>query len=166
MFLDLALFSWLNSWGEKFSSETLFLAVYLAHVLVGLFFIFLMRQRGRWRIFLEAIFATLVARGILTPLIRYFYHRPRPFLDHQAFQLFSENSYSFPSGHATFFFALATIVWFYDKSWGTVFYFLTTLMVVARVMAGVHYPSDIVGGAIIGMAVGLGVFHLSRRQLK
>ena len=60
---------------------------------------------------------------------------------------------SFPSGHALFFFAIGYMIYLYDKKWGYFFLFLAILMGVARVMVGMHYPLDILGGAIIGMLV-------------
>ena len=86
--------------------------------------------------------------------IRYFIHRPRPFLSHEVHQLLSEVSYSFPSGHATFFFALSTGIFFYHRKLGILFYVSTVCMVIGRVISGIHYPSDIVAGAIIGIICG------------
>lgn len=56
---------------------------------------------------------------------------------------------SFPSGHATFFFALAFCTFLINKKWGWILTAAAVVTTVARVVAGVHWPSDIVGGAII-----------------
>lgn len=72
----------------------------------------------------------------------FFYHRPRPFLTHQMQPLLSENSWSFPSGHAAPFFALAAAVFLANKKWGTVFFAGVILMGIGRVAAGVHYPKN------------------------
>ena len=75
----------------------------------------------------------------------------------------AENHCSFPSGHAAFFFALAMAVYFYNKKWGTWFFATAILITVARVIAGVHYPPDILGGAVIGIMVAYIVFYFAER---
>ena len=50
-------------------------------------------------------------------------------------------------------FAFAFAIYLYNKKWGIWFLFATLLMTTARVIAGVHYPSDILGGMIVGVMV-------------
>src|SRR3989338_6972595 len=111
------------------------------------------------QIFLVTVISAFVARFGITEIIRFFYHRPRPFLALPVHQLLTENAWSFPSGHATFFFAIATAIYLYNKKWGTFFFIASILMTVSRVIAGIHYPSDIIGGAFIGIAVALATFY-------
>lgn len=131
-----------------------FFAHYLPYLIVLVFLFLLARaqigMREKITIAAASVASVFLARGILTELIRYFFHRPRPFLVHDTVHLLSETSYSFPSGHATFFFALAATLYFYNKHWGVWFGIGAVCMGVARVMAGVHYPSDIIGGALMG----------------
>lgn len=72
---------------------------------------------------------------------------------------------AFPSSHAAASFALSTTVWFHDKKIG-IFYMLASLLIgLARVLARVHYPVDIVGGAVLGilMAVLVEKIHFKFR---
>ena len=62
---------------------------------------------------------------------------------------------SFPSDHATGAFAIAVAIWLYDRTIGTVFLVIGVLVGFARVYVGVHYPGDVLGGAILGAAVAL-----------
>ncbi|MSU56498.1 MAG: phosphatase PAP2 family protein [Candidatus Taylorbacteria bacterium] len=97
--------------------------------------------------------------------MRLFVHRPRPFVaDPNIHALISETSYSFPSGHAAFFFALSTTVYLYNKRWGVWFFVASAVIGLARVMAGVHYLTDIAGGAVLGVAVGWGVHKLFSKK--
>ena len=98
-------------------------------------------------------------------IIRFFYHRPRPFITLQVNQLLSENEWSFPSGHSAFFFAMAAAIYFYNKKWGIGFFIAAILMNISRIIAGVHYPTDILSGAIIGGATAYIVFYFAAKKI-
>ena len=122
-------------------------------------------MREKWEIFWVTAISSLVARFGVAELIRLFYHRWRPYLAlPNVHRLITDTSWSFPSGHATFFFAMAMALYLYNKRWGTWFFIAATLITIARVIAGVHYPSDIIGGAIIGIAVAYATFYIARRM--
>lgn len=57
---------------------------------------------------------------------------------------------SFPSGHATSAFLLATLIYSFNKKLGMVFYCGAILVSLGRVLALVHYPLDVIAGAILG----------------
>ena len=61
---------------------------------------------------------------------------------------------SFPSDHAVLFFALSTAVWWSSRRAGAAAY-LWTLVVIClpRVYLGLHFPTDILAGAVVGAAV-------------
>lgn len=171
MALDTQLFYLLNNLARQsplFDAVVVFLASYLAYILVALFLALLLfsqySKREKLIIFLITGISAVIARLGVTELIRFFYHRPRPFSALPTHQLLIDNAWSFPSGHATFFFAMATAIYFYNKKWGVFFFMATILMTISRVIAGIHYPSDIVGGALIGIAVAYVVFHIARRM--
>lgn len=67
--------------------------------------------------------------------------------------LFTGTGYAFPSGHAAFFTALAFALFFSHKKIGYAFMFFTLLIGLARIIAGVHFPIDILGGFILGTSV-------------
>ncbi len=97
-------------------------------------------------VFFSGIFAWCFA-SILKIVI----HTLRPF---DAFMnvhsLISETGFAFPSGHATFYSALAVSLFFCHKKIGYVFMFFALLIGIARIIAGVHFPIDILGGFILG----------------
>ncbi|MCA0445001.1 MAG: phosphatase PAP2 family protein [Bacteroidetes bacterium] len=67
---------------------------------------------------------------------------------------------SFPSSHAANFFAGATLLtWFYRKT-AWICFSLATLVALSRPYVGVHYPSDILGGAVLGSLLTLAVIWL------
>ena len=90
--------------------------------------------------------------------MRYFYYYPRPFVIFQDVNqlLLHEQTGSFPSGHASFYFALAMGVYLYNKKLGKIYFILAFLISFARVFAGIHWPFDIAGGLAVGVGITLG----------
>jgi undecaprenyl-diphosphatase len=62
---------------------------------------------------------------------------------------------SFPSDHATYLFAIAASLWLISRRWGLFFGLFATFVAVARVYLGIHYPSDVLVGALIGIATSI-----------
>jgi undecaprenyl-diphosphatase len=69
---------------------------------------------------------------------------------------------SFPSGHATASFACATILSFYAPRAAPAFFLLAAAIAWSRVYVGVHYPLDVVGGAVLGVAIAIALRWLSK----
>jgi len=63
-------------------------------------------------------------------------------------------SFSFPSNHALNNFAAATFLWRLFPKFKWIFFITAFLVALSRVYLGLHYPSDIAAGAIIGTAFG------------
>jgi undecaprenyl-diphosphatase len=84
--------------------------------------------------------------------------RPRPFVaDPRGVHLFAGHAAdaSFPSDHATAAFAIATAVLLRDRRWGAVVLAFAAVLAAGRVALGVHYPTDVLGGAALGAAASL-----------
>src|SRR3989338_3076388 len=88
----------------------------------------------------------------LTKNLQYIFHQPRPFLALENINLlFQHGGFdSFPSGHATFFAALATAVFLRHRRAGAFLWICALLIGLARVASGVHFPSDIIAGFVLG----------------
>ena len=61
---------------------------------------------------------------------------------------------SFPSDHATAAFAIAFGIFFVHRRAGWVFLAMASLIAASRVLTGMHYPSDVIAGAVIGYGCG------------
>src|SRR3989344_548539 len=127
--MDLNLFYFSNNLSGKspiFDAVIVFLASYLQYFLVVAFLLLLYfsayPRRHKLYIFWVTVASIIVARLVVTELIRLFYHRPRPFVIYQVNQLLFENKWSFPSGHSAFFFAMAGAIYLYNKKWGIGFF--------------------------------------------
>ncbi len=66
-------------------------------------------------------------------------------------------SYSFPSAHAANHFGLSLILWYllvdYERRWGLALFLWAALIAFAQVYVGVHYPLDVLAGALLGYAI-------------
>lgn len=171
MALDLRFFYFLNNLAGQyrfFDALVVFLAGYFQYLLAAVFILFLYFSKytrlEKFRIFWITAFSTAIARIGVVELIRFFYLRPRPFTVFQVHQLLSEHEWSFPSGHSAFFFAMATAIYLYNKKWGIWFFIGAILMNISRIIAGIHYPSDILGGMIIGVLTAYLIFYFAERR--
>lgn len=119
------------------------------------------RLRGAGRDALESEF---IAATLLTPALKRAFGRSRPFLDQGTYHFdpghgSADAHESFPSGHATNSFAFATAVAGHFDGWvvPTIVYTIAAGVSFSRVNDNVHFPSDVVAGALIGHAVARGV---------
>jgi len=73
-----------------------------------------------------------------------------------------KTSFSFPSGHATNFFALATYFNYFYPKYRWIYFGSAFFVALSRVSIGVHYPLDIIAGGILGAVCALIVIHAWR----
>jgi undecaprenyl-diphosphatase len=103
------------------------------------------------------IFLGVGLPSLFTTLVKRLVGRGRPVHFNDVGTLgFHPNSFdwtyqSFPSGHATTAFALAAVVGFASERWFYPVLVLASLIGLSRLTLGVHYPTDVIAGAIIGL---------------
>lgn len=110
-------------------------------------------------------FAVLLLFGILTlwlavELIKAVVERSRPFLALEGTRVIGwrERGKSFPSGHTSQAFFMATLLAQYfvlGPLWGSVLYTLAVLVGFTRIYVGAHYPRDVLAGGILGSVWGI-----------
>ncbi len=160
MNLDLYLFNSINQFAGKWAwldYLAMFFAQYFEYFLLLALLLFLaVNFRKYWRMALEAIVAAVFTRFVLAEIIRWLWFRPRPFIVENFIPLIDQSPKegAFPSGHASFYFALSTIVYCYNKKAGILFYIASFLIVISRVFVGIHWPLDILAGAALGILMG------------
>ena len=104
-------------------------------------------------------FCFLIANGILKPLVA----RPRPYTQIAALEILipPEKDLSFPSGHTTASFASACILFrMLPKKYGVCAVVLAVLIALSRLYVGIHYPTDVIGGVVIGVFGSMLVYHV------
>ncbi len=82
-------------------------------------------------------------------------HRPRPFDTHQAICCGSAplDQFSFPSGHTLHAVAFSVVALAYYPALAWLLFPFTALVAVSRLVLGLHYPSDVLAGVLIGATI-------------
>lgn len=163
MELNLLIFNFLYSlagrWGILESMFIFFAkdAIYLLILSFILFFFFRTRpQKSRAIFFTQTVLALIISVGIILETSRALFYFARPF-EALGFvpSIPGPPFSSFPSGHATIAFTLSALVFAYNNKLGAAFFALAVLISAARVFVGVHWPLDILGGAVFGIGSAL-----------
>ncbi|MDI6878736.1 MAG: phosphatase PAP2 family protein [Desulfitobacteriaceae bacterium] len=118
------------------------------------------KGRGRKMAFL-GILAMLMAWFFSDEVLKNLVARPRPFLTLADARVLVEksNQFSFPSGHTTTSFAPALAFYRKNRAVGRAALILAACIGFSRIYVGVHYPLDVLGGALLGAGVGLLVIN-------
>ena len=115
---------------------------------------------------LLAVFAAVAASDLASIGLKDIVGRPRPFTRYPEPPPLGRvpKDSSFPSGHAAMAFAAATVLSYYRPRWAAAFFLLAVAIGYSRVYNGVHYPLDVLGGAVLGLLIGGLVIALLRLE--
>lgn len=134
-------------------------------ILIGL--LLLVGRKTRWlgiTVLIALLFSLLVGNLTLKPLVA----RPRPCWRHPEIPLLIANpkDFSFPSGHSMSSFAAASAIWMWNRKAGIVALAGAVIMAATRLYFYVHYPTDVVVGMFIGLALGVLADRIIRQVRK
>lgn len=173
--LDYQAFHFLNGFaGQSNFFDGLFvvLAEYVIFLMIAslaLYALINKKSRGkRLAVVMQALIAGFIGRVVIVSIIRALFFRPRPFVADTVNQLVAHDpkDASFPSGHASVMFAIAFVVLMFDAEWGVVYLIAATISATARVVVGVHFPLDILGGALVGLLSAITVRWIFKKYHK
>ncbi len=137
----------------------------LVWILTGvILLIFRKTRRGGF----DLLICLLSAYIINDLLIKFLVCRARPYdtIEGLTTLVAPLSSYSFPSGHANSSFAAAIALTLAFGQKGALAYIPAVLIAVSRCYVGVHYPSDVFAGMLVGTLVSLAVYKLLRKYIK
>jgi undecaprenyl-diphosphatase len=121
------------------------------------------KQTGK-KITMEVVISLIVCL-FLNRLIKLFFFRPRPFMKRRVGILIpSKMDSSFPSKHTLLVFAVSTTVFLYRRVLGSIMWGISLLTGLSRIWVGHHYPTDIIGSAILGSLSSLFVHKRSLEE--
>lgn len=121
---------------------------------IGLILGLLLLPGAYFTIFAKNSALALLVSSVTVAILKYYVKRKRPFeviLELESLKI-GIDQFSFPSGHTTAAFALAATIAFLTPSAfiSTIYVLLAFIVALSRIYLGVHYPSDVTAGAVIG----------------
>lgn len=136
----------------------------------GILFVWLMWKGGKQGrilallVILGIVLSDQISAGILKPLTERF----RPCKELEGFRLLVHcgSRYGFPSSHAANAAVIATLMSYAYRRWTVFWIVLTFLIGFSRIYVGVHYPSDVAAGWLLGMLLGGLLIVLFKRILR
>ena len=146
-----------------------FFAVYLIYFvpLFFLFFWFWKKKEETQKFLLELCFVSVISWQVIARVIGMLINRPRPstFLGTKEI-FFHPPTYSFPSDHALFLACLTAYLYFSGyKKMGNIALLATILISVSRIIAGLHWPGDVLAGWILGVILAY-IFYIFRKYIQ
>lgn len=112
-----------------------------------------------WRHWALVQLSGIFLLAVLVMTLKFLFRRRRPEGEWGGIYRLTD-PHSFPSGHAARAVFLAVVALFLGPSWiGVLLCLWAPLVALARVAMGVHYLSDVIGGALFGLCLGLGWVH-------
>ncbi|MGZ7095152.1 MAG: phosphatase PAP2 family protein [Methanobacterium sp.] len=126
-------------------------------ILISIIIFFIGGEKGR-KVALVCITA-LVAGYFISEILKIMVARPRPYEVLEGVRvLVTTSGYSWPSGHSVASFIAFTIYGMavIGRRYGLFYFFLLVCLIMfSRIYIGVHYPSDVLSGALIGIFIGI-----------
>ena len=101
------------------------------------------------------LFLSVISSWLFAAFIKSIVRINRPFVDLGITPLYQESGFSFPSEHSAVFMAIAVSMFLINKKAGFVFLLIAILIGLSRIVIGVHYPIDILGGFAVGFIISL-----------
>jgi undecaprenyl-diphosphatase len=158
-------FVWRHHWlGSLFKAIETYGTILIAVAAVALWFFSRPGGDRKWKLAAGSALGAAAFGLVINRIISTVYHRDRPFITHPSAHVFGPHKTdpSFPSDHTTAAIAIAVAVLLIDSGVGLAFLALAVLIAVGRVIVGEHYPGDVLGSTLIGIAAAFIMVRLGR----
>ncbi len=131
-------------------------------VIIG-FLLFLREEKKDHRFFVPMLIGLGTCLFLVEWLLKFLVARPRPGVLEGAIVIGSAVWFSFPSTHAATSWAMTVILSHYEPRMRWVFVVLALIISFTRVYLGVHYPSDVLAGMVLGTGIGVVALRFRKR---
>lgn len=158
-------FVWRHHWlGTLFKAIETYGTILIAVAAIALWFFARPGGDRKWKLAAGSALGAAALGLVVNRLLAALHHRDRPFISHPSAHVFGPHKTdpSFPSDHTTAAIAIAVAVLLIDTGVGLLFLALAILIAVGRVIVGEHYPGDVLGSTLIGIAAAFVVVRLGR----
>ncbi len=151
-----------------FDELSAFVAVYIIWIVMAGIFFYLLRADSKKMALRDivVVFGAAAVGAVVGTILKNIFQTARPFDVLPSVQsLISESGYAFPSGHTTLLATFTGVLWSGHRK-AALWVGATTILVgISRIIVGVHWPIDILGGLLIGVTVGVLVYCIADRVL-
>jgi undecaprenyl-diphosphatase len=164
--IDVAVFRWINeSWSNPFFDKFFSFITDSRHfywIIIPLIIYWLIceKAKGRWLV-LSLFIGVLLSDQIASHVLKYLVERIRPCnaLTGVLTPNGPSSSFSFPSSHASNMGSSMFLLSMAFKPWTPLFVIIALLVGLSRIYLGLHYPSDVLGGYVLGLLIGYSVWQ-------
>lgn len=166
MELNITLFRIINDLGKEHAYLNplfVFLAEYSLYFLALAVVLFFFTRSGRNRMMVVCASLTFIVAEVVGKLVSNLHTNYQPFsvLNDVNKLIEKDINNSFPSDHTILFFSFCMTFWLFSKSSYRFLWLIVAVLVgISRVGVGVHYPADILVGALISVASSLIVYKV------
>ncbi len=137
------------------AKASLFLSYPFTYGVIFILFIWVIFFSKRKMFNLSLLFLSSFFSWITAAILKIIFHVDRPFITEGIIPLYKETGLSMPSEHMAVFSAIAISMFLIDKRAGVLFSIIAIFIGFSRIIIGVHYPIDILAGAIVGLIISL-----------
>jgi undecaprenyl-diphosphatase len=154
--MNVDLFRTINDLGKEYTylnNFFIFMAEYMVFVLAFIALIFWFTRREENRMMIISATISFILAEMIGKIAGTLHSNNQPFAELSNVNKLIEKAVdnSFPSDHTILFFAFCMTFFIYQKRWRYIWIMLALVVGISRIWVGVHYPADVIVGAIISI---------------
>lgn len=156
MELNIEGFRLINDLGKQYTflnPAIVAIAEYTLYAIIICMLLFGFSKNGRNRVMVICSIFTITFAELLGRLVGMLHSNQQPFAELAAVNKLIEKAVdnSFPSDHTILVFSICVSFWLFKRGWSSLLVLLAVLVGFSRIWVGVHYPGDVLVGAVLSI---------------